>query len=138
MGAAQEVVVQEFMARGATARRRSPISRRSSRCSVMTRCGSCGFPAAPPCRVARPSAPISNDSWARDLHAVRSCAHHVERPRGVHGTRRPLESRGKMIEHHLVAVFEVDGNGKIAAWREYFDPDDVNRQMRAAKTNAST
>jgi limonene-1,2-epoxide hydrolase len=43
-----------------------------------------------------------------------------------------------MIEHHLVAVFEVDGNGKIAAWREYFDPDDVNRQMRAAKTNAST
>jgi limonene-1,2-epoxide hydrolase len=50
-----------------------------------------------------------------------------------------FQSRGHTIEHHLVAVFEVDRDGKIAAWREYFDPDDVNRQLRAAaKTRASS
>jgi limonene-1,2-epoxide hydrolase len=48
-----------------------------------------------------------------------------------------FQSSGHTVEHHLVAVFEVDGDGKIAAWREYFDPEDVNRQLRAAKERAS-
>jgi limonene-1,2-epoxide hydrolase len=43
-----------------------------------------------------------------------------------------FRSNGETIEHQLVAVFEVDGAGKIAAWREYFDPEDVNRQLREA------
>jgi limonene-1,2-epoxide hydrolase len=44
-----------------------------------------------------------------------------------------FQSNGTTIDHHLVAVFEVDDDGKIAAWREYFDPGDVNQQLRAAR-----
>jgi limonene-1,2-epoxide hydrolase len=44
-------------------------------------------------------------------------------------------SKGVQIDHHLVAVFDISGDGRIAAWREYFDPDDVNRQLRAASAN---
>jgi limonene-1,2-epoxide hydrolase len=44
-----------------------------------------------------------------------------------------FRSRDRVVHHHLVAVFEVDDDGKIAAWREYFDPEDVNRQLRAAR-----
>jgi len=44
-----------------------------------------------------------------------------------------FQSNGTTIDHHLVAVFEVDADGKIAAWREYFDPEDVNQQLRAAR-----
>jgi limonene-1,2-epoxide hydrolase len=44
-----------------------------------------------------------------------------------------FRSRELVVHHHLVAVFEVDGDGKIAAWREYFDPEDVNRQLREAR-----
>jgi limonene-1,2-epoxide hydrolase len=42
-------------------------------------------------------------------------------------------SYGVQIDHHLVAVFDISEDGKIAAWREYFDPEDVNRQIRAAR-----
>jgi limonene-1,2-epoxide hydrolase len=41
-------------------------------------------------------------------------------------------SNGTTVNHHLVAVFDVDADGKITAWREYFDSADVNRQLRAA------
>jgi limonene-1,2-epoxide hydrolase len=44
-----------------------------------------------------------------------------------------FRSRDRIVHHHLVAVFEVDDDGKIAAWREYFDPEDVNRQLREAR-----
>jgi limonene-1,2-epoxide hydrolase len=44
-----------------------------------------------------------------------------------------FRSRDRVVQHHLVAVFEIDDNGKIAAWREYFDPEDVNRQLREAR-----
>jgi limonene-1,2-epoxide hydrolase len=36
------------------------------------------------------------------------------------------------VNHALVAIFEVDDAGLISAWREYFDPGDVNRQLKAA------
>jgi len=36
------------------------------------------------------------------------------------------------VDHHLVAVFEVAPEGRISAWREYFDPEDVNRQLRSS------
>lgn len=41
-------------------------------------------------------------------------------------------SKGVQIDHHLVAVFDISVDGRIAAWREYFDPEDVNRQIQAA------
>jgi limonene-1,2-epoxide hydrolase len=45
-------------------------------------------------------------------------------------------SNGVQIDHYLVAVFDVTDDGKIAAWREYFDPGDVNRQLKAARAAA--
>lgn len=36
------------------------------------------------------------------------------------------------VQHSLVAVFEIEPDGLIAAWREYFDPGDVNRQLKSA------
>jgi limonene-1,2-epoxide hydrolase len=46
-------------------------------------------------------------------------------------------SHGVRIDHHLVAVFDISEDGRIAAWREYFDPEDVNRQLRAARANSA-
>jgi limonene-1,2-epoxide hydrolase len=37
------------------------------------------------------------------------------------------------VHHALVAVFEVEPDGLISAWREYFDPGDVDRQLKAAR-----
>jgi limonene-1,2-epoxide hydrolase len=36
------------------------------------------------------------------------------------------------VNHALVAIFEVDADGKISKWREYFDTKDVERQLTAA------
>jgi limonene-1,2-epoxide hydrolase len=36
------------------------------------------------------------------------------------------------VQHALVAVFELEPDGRISAWREYFDPGDVDRQLKAA------
>lgn len=44
-----------------------------------------------------------------------------------------FRSRGRTVVHRLVAVFEIDDRGKISAWREYFDPEDVNHQLRAPR-----
>lgn len=41
-------------------------------------------------------------------------------------------SNGVTIQHALVAVFEVDADGHISQWREYFDTKDVERQLAAA------
>jgi limonene-1,2-epoxide hydrolase len=35
---------------------------------------------------------------------------------------------GRVVEHQLMAVFELDGEGLITAWREYFDLFDLARQ----------
>jgi len=47
-------------------------------------------------------------------------------------------SNGVQIDHYLVAVFDISDDGRIAAWREYFDPEDVNRQLRAAAASSAT
>lgn len=39
------------------------------------------------------------------------------------------------VQHALVAVFEVEPDGQISAWREYFDPGDVDRQLKAARAS---
>ena len=46
-------------------------------------------------------------------------------------------SNGIQVAHHLVAVFDISDDGHIAAWREYFDPEDVNRQLRAAAASSA-
>ena len=46
-------------------------------------------------------------------------------------------SKGVQIDHYLVAVFDISDDGRIAAWREYFDPEDVNRQLRAAAASSA-
>lgn len=38
---------------------------------------------------------------------------------------------GKTVNHALMAVFELDGDGLITAWREYFDTWDLSRQTGA-------
>ena len=38
-------------------------------------------------------------------------------------------TKGRKIEHHLMAVFEVE-NGLITAWREYFDTKDLDKQFK--------
>lgn len=38
-------------------------------------------------------------------------------------------TKGRKIEHHLMAVFEVE-DGKIKAWREYFDTKDLDKQFK--------
>ena len=43
-----------------------------------------------------------------------------------------FRTRGRTIDHHLVATFDVEPDGRISGWREYFDPEDVNRQLKEA------
>jgi limonene-1,2-epoxide hydrolase len=38
-------------------------------------------------------------------------------------------TKGRTIEHYLMAVFEVV-DGRITAWREYFDTKDIDRQFK--------
>lgn len=33
------------------------------------------------------------------------------------------------VEHALMAIYEIDSDGKIAAWREYFDTADLGKQL---------
>jgi limonene-1,2-epoxide hydrolase len=39
---------------------------------------------------------------------------------------------GVRVEHALMAIYEIDGQGKIAAWREYFDTADIAKQLGMA------
>ena len=39
--------------------------------------------------------------------------------------------RGKPLLVHIAGVFEVDADGKIAAWRDYSDTKEVSVQMNA-------
>jgi limonene-1,2-epoxide hydrolase len=36
---------------------------------------------------------------------------------------------GIRVEHALMAIYEIDGSGKITAWREYFDTADIGKQL---------
>lgn len=37
--------------------------------------------------------------------------------------------RGKPVSSHIAGVFEVDAQGKIAAWREYLDSRELSVQL---------
>lgn len=36
---------------------------------------------------------------------------------------------GKRVAHALIAVYEIDDDGLISAWREYFDTADIAAQL---------
>ena len=42
----------------------------------------------------------------------------------------------KPLTIHIVAVFEVNSDGKIESWREYYDSKEVNSQLGADVTTA--
>jgi limonene-1,2-epoxide hydrolase len=42
-----------------------------------------------------------------------------------------FQRNGKTMNHALMAVFELDAQGLIVAWREYFDTYDLSRQTGA-------
>ena len=44
--------------------------------------------------------------------------------------------RGKPVTVHIAGVFEVDADGKIAAWRDYLDSREVSVQLGADEGNA--
>jgi limonene-1,2-epoxide hydrolase len=44
-----------------------------------------------------------------------------------------FRSYGATISVSLCAVFEVDADGRISGWREYYDLEGINRQIRAAR-----
>jgi limonene-1,2-epoxide hydrolase len=46
--------------------------------------------------------------------------------------------RGKPLRAHIAGVFEVDADGKIAAWRDYGDTREVSAQMNADGGGAGT
>jgi len=37
--------------------------------------------------------------------------------------------RGVRVSHALVAVYDLDAQGKILSWREYFDTADLGKQL---------
>ena len=46
--------------------------------------------------------------------------------------------RGKPITSHIAGVYEVDAEGKIAAWRDYLDSRELAVQLGADESSAST
>ena len=80
---------------------------------------------------------------------TRSATSSSERPHTCRtSTSRPLRSvraeqivftqrldslilRGKPLTAHVAGVFEVDAEGKIAVWRDYFDSGEVAVQVGA-------
>ena len=46
--------------------------------------------------------------------------------------------RGKPVTSHIAGVFEVDADGKIAAWREYLDSRELAVQLAADDSGAGT
>ncbi len=70
-------------------------------------------------------------TWARFM---RCGTIHLASVNGVVFTERldQFVSNGVTVNHALVAIFEVDTDGKISKWREYFDTKDVERQLAAA------
>jgi limonene-1,2-epoxide hydrolase len=58
--------------------------------------------------------------------------HMVSNDRMVATERLDLFIRnGKTVRHALMAMFELDDDGLITAWREYFDTYDLSRQTGA-------
>ena len=46
--------------------------------------------------------------------------------------------RGKPVTVHIAGVFEVDAEGKIAAWRDYLDSSEVSVQLGTDQRSTGT
>ena len=137
MGTAEEAVVREFMdAWGDGAQRDPDVEKILSMLSddIVWRLWVPGGPSL----HGRDAIRADIDRQLRFATHMRCGPQHVASNGGVVFTERTdeFQSRGRTVHHQLVAVFEVDQHGKIAAWREYFDPEDVNRQLRTSPDSA--
>lgn len=61
-----------------------------------------------------------------EVHAVGSGGNFVFTERTDHVV---LHHDGRTVSARLSAVFEIDDNGLISSWREYWDSEEVVRQM---------
>ncbi|WP_257539177.1 nuclear transport factor 2 family protein [Sphingobium sp. CFD-1] len=60
------------------------------------------------------------------VHAIGSGGNHVFTERTDHVV---LHHDSRTVSARLSAVFEIDGDGLISSWREYWDSEEVVRQM---------
>jgi limonene-1,2-epoxide hydrolase len=134
MGAAQEAVVQKFMAAWGDGNQRDPDVETIVSMFTDDAEWQLWIPGGPTLR--------GRDAIRVDIQRQLSFATYM-RCNPVHVASNDRQvftervdrfvSNGVDVDHHLVAVFDVTEDGKISAWREYFDPGDVNRQLKAAK-----
>lgn len=61
-----------------------------------------------------------------EVHAIRSGGNHVFTERTDHVV---LHHDSRTVSARLSAVFEIDDDGLISSWREYWDSEEVVRQM---------
>ena len=45
-----------------------------------------------------------------------------------------FQINGTPLDLEVAAVFEVDGNGRIVRWREYYDPDEAKPRLAPDET----
>jgi len=91
----------------------------------------------PPCRgKAEALAFIDLAQKARDIHAIRVELIHVAEAEGVVFTERwdrHVNGRGEEVYPVRIAGVMEIRSGKIAAWRDYFDPGEMLEQIGQAK-----
>ena len=131
MGAAEEAIVREFMDAWGDGSQRDPDVEKILSMFSDDIVWQLWVPGGPTLR-GREAIRADIDRQLGFATFMRCGPAHIASSDGVVFTERTdqFRSRGRTVTHHLVAVFEVDDHGKIAAWREYFDPEDVNRQLR--------
>lgn len=61
-----------------------------------------------------------------EIHAAAAMGNFVFTERSDHVT---LHAGDKKVTSRVCAVFELDANGKIVSWREYWDTGDIMKQM---------
>ena len=133
MGSAEENIVKEFMDAWGDGRQKDPDIEKIVSMFSNDAVWQLWIPGGPTLR-GRDDIRTDIERQLRFATFMQCGAVHIASNGDVVFTERVdhFTSNGETVEHHLVAVFEVDADGKIAAWREYFDPEDVNRQLRAA------
>ena len=47
-----------------------------------------------------------------------------------------MATKNGPLKIHVAAVFDVDADGRIAAWREYYDSKEITTQVGANMTTA--
>lgn len=65
-----------------------------------------------------------------EIHAIAASGDYVFTERSDHVT---LHHDGRKVSSRVNAVFRLDAVGKITEWREYWDSEDVLRQMGVSR-----